>query len=279
MVRGASAPEIVGIVNCSEDSFSDGGRYLQPADALEHARRLRAEGARYVELGPASSHPDAKEVSAGEEIRRLEPLVGALGREGIPTGVDSFRIETQRWCLERGVDLLNDIDGFAEPELWPELARSSCRLVVMHSIQDRGRATRAPGDPETVLEGIECFFAERLAGLEAAGVARGRLILDPGMGFFLGLRPASSLAVLRGLGWLRERFGLPVLVSVSRKSFIGRLLADPESGEPRAVGERGAGTLAAELWMAQCGVEWIRTHDVRALSDALRVLRALDEDP
>ena len=271
-----AAPEIVGIVNCSEDSFSDGGLYLQPERALEQARRLRAGGARYVELGPASSHPDAVEVSASEEIRRLEPLVGVLAREGIPVGVDSFRIETQRWCLEQGVDLLNDIDGFAEPELWRELARSRCRLVVMHSIQDRGRATRAPGDPESILERIESFFEERLAQLEDAGIARERLILDPGMGFFLGVKPASSLVVLRGLGRLRERFELPLLVSVSRKSFLGGLLADPESGEPRTVAERGAGTLATELWLAQCGVEWIRTHDVRALHDALRVLRVLE---
>jgi dihydropteroate synthase type 2 len=271
-----AAPEIVGIVNCSEDSFSDGGLYLQPERALEHARRLRAGGARYVELGPASSHPDAVEVSASEEIRRLEPLVSVLAREGIPVGVDSFRIETQRWCLEQGVDLLNDIDGFAEPALWRELARSRCRLVVMHSIQDRGRATRAPGDPESILERIESFFEERLAQLEAAGIARERLILDPGMGFFLGVKPASSLVVLRGLGRLRERFGLPLLVSVSRKSFLGGLLADPESGAPRAVAERGAGTLATELWLARRGVEWIRTHDVRALHDALRVLRVLE---
>jgi dihydropteroate synthase type 2 len=278
-VWAEAAPEIVGIVNCSEDSFSDGGLYLQPEPALEHARRLHADGARYVELGPASSHPDARAVSASEEIRRLEPLVEVLAGAGIPVGVDSFQLETQRWCLERGVELLNDIDGFAEPGLWPELARSSCRLVVMHSIQERGRATRAPGDPDSVRERVELFFEERLAGLEAAGVARERLILDPGMGFFLGVKPASSLVVLRGLRRLRERFGLPLLVSVSRKSFLGGLLADPSSGEPRAVAERGAGTLAAELWLAQCGVEWIRTHDVRALRDALCVLRVLEASP
>jgi dihydropteroate synthase type 2 len=271
-----AAPGIVGIVNCSEDSFSDGGLYLQPASALEHARRLRADGARYVELGPASSHPDAKAVSASEEIRRLQPLVEILVREGIPVGVDSFRVETQRWCLERGVGLLNDIDGFAEPVLWPELARSSCRLVVMHSIQDRGRATRAPGDPQSVLEHVESFFEARIGALEAAGITRERLILDPGMGFFLGVKPASSLVVLGGLGRLRQRFGLPLLLSVSRKSFLGGLLADPASGAPRAVAERGAGTLAAELWLARRGVEWIRTHDVRALRDALRVSRALN---
>jgi dihydropteroate synthase type 2 len=251
---------------------------MEPERALEHARRLFAEGARFVELGPASSHPDAREVSAREEIRRLEALVEALGREGIPVAVDSFRLETQRWCLEQDVDMLNDIQGFAEPELWPELARSSCRLVVMHSIQDRGRATRAPGDPDTVLERIESFFDERLAGLEAAGVERERLILDPGMGFFLGVKPASSLVVLRNLRWLRKRFGLPLLVSLSRKSLLGHLLADPQSGEVRGVHERGAGTLAAELWIARRGVDFVRTHDVRSLGDALRVVRALEGD-
>ncbi len=165
--------------------------------------------------------------------------------------------------------MLNDIRGFPEPALYPKLARSDCRLLVMHSVQ-RGPATRARTDAASVWDGIDRFFRERLAALEAAGVERGRLVLDPGMGFFLGDDPEPSLRVLRRLPVLRERFACALAVSVSRKSFLGALTG-------RDVAERGAATLAAELFAARQGVDWIRTHDVRALRDALAVWSALAE--
>ena len=262
-------PAIVGIVNLTEDSFSDGGRFVEPAAALAHARRLLADGADVVDLGAASSHPDAKPVPPAEEIARLAPVVDALRAEGASLSIDSFAPETQAWALARDVDYLNDIAGFGEPELYPDLARSETRLIVMHSIQRRGRAVRERTDPRAVLAGIDAFFAERVAALEAAGVARERLVLDPGMGFFLGADPEPSLAVLRALPALRERFGLPLLVSVSRKSFLGAVTG-------RGVEERGAATLAAELFAVRSGVDYVRTHDVRALADALAVTRVLE---
>jgi dihydropteroate synthase len=265
------AAKIVGILNVTEDSFSDGGRYLDAAAAIAHGRTLRADGADWVEIGAASSRPDAKEVESKEEIRRLAPVVAALSADGIPLSVDTRSVETQSYCLDHGVEMLNDVDGFAHPSSYPDLARATAKLVVMHSIQGGGRATRLETDADAVFTAIIAFFTRRLAELEAAGIARERLIIDPGMGLFLGKNPEPSLRVLRRLAALRDRFGLPVLVSVSRKSFLHGLTG-------RAVAERGAATLAAEIWAAGEGADYIRTHDVRALGDALTVLRAIRKE-
>jgi dihydropteroate synthase type 2 len=259
------APRILGVVNVTPDSFSDGGLYLVPERAAARARELWASGADWVDLGPASSHPTAVSTSADEEIRRLAPVLDLLAGEGRRLSVDSFRCETQRYALARGVAMLNDVQGFANPALYPELAAADCRLVIMHALS---RET-GPIEPEELLPRIERFFAERVAALEKAGVARERMILDPGMGFFLSSDPRFSLAVLRGLRPLRERLGAPILIGVSRKGFLGALTG-------RAPAERGAATLAAELFAAQQGVDFIRTHDVAALHDALLVQAAMN---
>jgi dihydropteroate synthase type 2 len=237
---------ILGVVNITEDSFSDGGRYLDPDEATRHALGLVEDGADAVDLGAASSHPDSKEVSAEEEIRRLEPVLDRLLASGVSVSVDSSKPTTQRYALARGVDYLNDVQGFAIPEVYPEFAEASCKLVLMHSIRGGRRAIREAADPETVLERVVEFFAERVSVLEASGIDRKRIILDPGMGFFLGSNPEPSLEVLRAIGRLRERFGLPVLVSVSRKSFLRTLTG-------RGVDELLPATLAAELYAARQG--------------------------
>ena len=198
MVAQASqrGPSLVGILNITEDSFSDGGAYLSVENALAHARRLLTDGADIVELGPSSSHPDSKRVTAEEEVARLEPVVSELVREAIPFAVDTFETETQRWSLRQGASMLNDIQGFPDESFWPELANASCDLVVMHSIQDRGPATRESFDEERIVDRVLRFFDDRFAALEQAGVERSRLIADPGMGFFLGSNPEPSVAVI-----------------------------------------------------------------------------------
>jgi dihydropteroate synthase type 2 len=263
-------PFLVGILNVTEDSFSDGGRYLDPAAAIAQARRLAADGADIVELGAAASNIAAQPVSAEEEIRRLKPVIATLKGDGVPLSIDTFQIETQRFALAGGVDYLNDIQGFSDPSIYPDLAAARCRLVVMHAAQGRGRAQSLELGPEEVWRHIHDFFAERIPRLERAGVARERLILDPGMGLFLSSRPEASLRVLRGLEELKRIFGLPILVSVSRKSFLGRLTG---RGDPAGL---GAATLAAELYAARHGAGLIRTHDPAALRDALMVSEALD---
>jgi dihydropteroate synthase type 2 len=253
------APGIFGILNLTADSFSDGGLYLEPERALAHARRLVRDGADVIDLGPASSHPQAAQVDAATEIARLTPVMDELSREGIAISVDSWREETQRFALARGVAWLNDVRGFPDPALHAELAQARCRLVVMHSVPRAASAS---------WELMLAFFEQRLDALLRAGIAESRIVLDPGMGLFLSERPEPSLEVLRRLPELRRRFGREVLVSVSRKSFLGTLTGRP-------VQERGAATLAAELHAAAQGVDWIRTHDVRALRDALRIRQAL----
>ncbi|TCN38373.1 dihydropteroate synthase type 2 [Kribbella orskensis] len=262
------APRLVGIVNITTDSFSDGGRFLTPDDAIAQAQRLRAAGADIVELGPASSHPDAEQVSAAEEIHRLADVLDQLIADGIPVSVDSFRPDTQRYAAARGAAYLNDIQGFPDHDRYDELAELPCRLVVMHSVQRRGPATRKVTDPEDIWTEVEQFFTERLAALEAAGVSRDRLIIDPGLGYFLGSNPEPSVAMMAALGQLKARFGLPVLVSPSRKSFLRAL-----TGSDLAA--IGPATVAAELYAASQGVDFIRTHDVAAIRDALTVFGAL----
>jgi dihydropteroate synthase type 2 len=261
-------PKIVGVVNITEDSFSDGGLYLEPRAAIAHAKQLRTDGADIIELGPASSHPDSKTVNADEERHRLEPVLDELAPFGFPLSIDSFLPETQRFAMSRGVAYLNDIEGFSRPEMYPELAAASCRLIVVHTIQRQGRATRVRTDPDTVWEAIDTFFARRIAELETAGITASRLVIDPGLGYFLSSEPALSVKVLGGIGHLRTRFGLPLLISASRKSFL-RALTE------RSIDEIGPASLAAEIHAALSGVEYIRTHDVRALRDALTVLKAL----
>jgi dihydropteroate synthase type 2 len=262
------APRIVGVVNITEDSFSDGGAFLAPEAAIARARQLVADGAEIVDLGPAASNPDAIAVPAEEEIRRLDPVIAALDAAGVAISVDSFRPQTQRYALARGVAFLNDIQGFPDAALYPDLAAARARLIVMHAVQRRGGATRADLPADSMVERILRFFEARLAALERAGIARERIIIDPGMGFFLSSRPEASLRVLAELPRLKRAFGLPVLISVSRKSFLRAITG-------RAAEAAGAATLAAELCAALAGADYIRTHDAAALGDGLRVLAAL----
>lgn len=269
MRKGWPVPRLVGIVNITTDSFSDGGKYLAASDALAHARELCAHGADVIELGPASSHPDAAAVSPLEERRRLADVLDALVAAGVPVSVDSYHPETQLFAAAHGAAYLNDIQGFPSARHYAALAATGCRLVVMHSVQRRGPATRVATDPEQVLAGIERFFAERLAALEAAGIARDRLVIDPGLGYFLGSTAEPSLLALAGVRQLKARFDVPVLVSPSRKSFLRTLTGSD-------LARIGPATVAAELYAAQQGADYIRTHDVAAIRDALTVFGELD---
>ncbi|GGT51851.1 dihydropteroate synthase [Streptomyces phaeofaciens] len=266
---GIRRPSLVGIVNITADSFSDGNRFLSPTAALAHAHRLHSEGADVIELGPAASSPGAEKVTAAEEVRRLADVIDQLVADGIAVSVDSYRPATQRFAAARGATYLNDIQGFDDPARYEELADTGCRLVVMHSVQRHGPATKVRTDPTVVCRGIDEFLADRLAALEAAGIGRDRLVIDPGLGYFLGSSPEPSLRTLAGLERLKARFDVPVLVSPSRKSFLRTLTGSDVSGI-------GPATLAAELYAARSGADYIRTHDVAALRDALTVFEALE---
>jgi dihydropteroate synthase len=263
------SPLLVGIVNITEDSFSDGGKYLRPEAAIAHARALAMAGADILELGAAASNVDAARVEPGEEIRRLDPVIATLSAAGATLSIDTFAAEVQRFAIARHIHFLNDIQGFADPALYGELAAADCRLIVMHAVHGRGRARRLELSPAEVWDRILAFFSERIDALMHAGIARERLILDPGLGFFLSTRPEASLRVLAGIGELKRAFALPVLVSASRKSFLRAITGRP------ATADTGPATLAAELFAAAAGADYIRTHDPGALRDALTIAAAL----
>jgi len=263
---------ILGIVNVTRDSFSDGGKSLDPDAAVAHARRLVADGADVVDLGAESTHPDSEDVSAEEEIARLVPVIRPLKADGIRVSVDTYKPAVIRKLLELGVDYVNDITALRDPESIATVRGRDVKLIIMHSRAAAARAERAAADPATIVDEIIHFFEQRIAALTSAGIARQRLILDPGMGLFLGSNPEASLAVLRDLERL-HRFDLPLLISTSRKSFIGAVLASTEA--PRPVDQRGSGTLATEIWALMHGAAYIRTHDVRALRDAMTVISAI----
>lgn len=256
---------ILGIVNITRDSFSDGGKFLSTSAALAHAEKLVKDGAQVIDLGSAASNPKAEPVSPVEEIARLAPVVAALKRQGVALSIDTFAPEVQRWALRQQLAYINDIHGFPEPHLYPALAASPAKLIVMHAVQSEGRATDVDVPPEVVLPRILQFFEQRISALTDAGIDRARLILDPGMGMFLGRRPEASYQVLRCIPELKQAFGLPVLISVSRKSFL--------RGK-RSPAEAGPATLAAELFAVFRGADYIRTHDPAALADGLAVWTA-----
>jgi dihydropteroate synthase type 2 len=233
---------VFGILNVTRDSFSDGGRFLEPAAALAHAEALLAAGADVIDVGAESTQPDAEDVPADVELARLLPVVDALVARGAQVSVDTSKPEVMTAVAARGAGWLNDVAGFRSPAAVAAAAGCSARLVVMHARQASPRASRQAGATAgDVVAAAAAFFEERIAALAAAGVARERIVLDPGMGFFLGPDAAQSLAMLRGLASLR-RFGLPLLVSVSRKSFLGQLSS-------RAAGRRSA---ARRRWPPSC---------------------------
>jgi dihydropteroate synthase type 2 len=220
-----------------------------------------------VDLGAAASNPNAEAVAVEVEIARLAPVVAALKQSNIALSIDTFAVDVQRWALGQGVEYLNDVHGFAEPELYPALADSSANLIVMHAVQDRGKATSLDVPPETIFRRVVDFFEGRISALQRAGIARSRLILDPGMGLFLGSRIEASFEVLRRLPELKATFDLPVLVSVSRKSFLRRTVR-------RGITEAAYATMAAEIFAVFQGADYIRTHDPAALADGTAVWAA-----
>ena len=260
--------KILGILNITADSFSDGGKYLEPGAAIFHAQALAQSGADIIDIGAASSNPDATPVDVQTEIARLAAVVPALKQKGLSLSVDSFATEVQRWALEQDVDYLNDIHGFADAALYPELARSKAKLIVMHMVQPDGVAVRTDVPSDEIFDRVTAFFDVRIKALTDAGIGLDRLILDPGMGQFVGTDPENSWILLRRLPELRARYRLPLLVSVSRKGFLRKLVNRPPL-------EAGAASLAAELFADAQGADYIRTHAPGALTDGLKVLKTL----
>ena len=259
-------PYIVGILNVTPDSFSDGGRFLRPQQAIEQGRRMAAEGADLIDIGGESTRPGAPQVSEQEELDRVIPVVEKLGREvGLPLSIDTSKSVVAREAVSAGADFVNDVSGLTfDTEMAGMVADSGAGLIIMHT---RGR-------PEVMQRDTRYadLFAEVVASLNSsikvavsAGIAIGKIAIDPGIGF--GKSPAGNLELIAGIGRLLD-LGRPVLIGPSRKAFIGAILDVP-------VEERLEGTIAACTSALARGARLFRVHDVLPVRRALDVAWAI----
>ncbi|RME74945.1 MAG: dihydropteroate synthase [Planctomycetota bacterium] len=269
-VLDLSRPVLLGVLNVTPDSFSDGGRYLDPQRALERGRQLVAEGAAVVDVGGESTRPGAQPVPVDEELRRVLPVVERLAADGIVVSIDTRRPEVARRALAAGAAIVNDVAGLRDPRMVELALGSEAGLLVMHM---RGEPRTMQRDPhyDDVRAEVHRWLLGRARELEAAGVGGERIALDPGFGF--GKRLEHNAQLVCGLADLVAA-GYPVAVGFSRKSMLGRLvLPQPrEDHVARAPHERLPAGLALTAWAWLCGVRIVRTHDVRTTLDALRAL-------
>ncbi|MBX3651233.1 MAG: dihydropteroate synthase [Burkholderiales bacterium] len=257
-------PLIMGVVNVTPDSFSDGGHFLQAQAAVDHGLRLIGEGADLLDVGGESTRPGAAPVELDEERRRVLPVIEALAAAGVPLSVDTQKPELMREAAAAGAALINDVNGFVAPGALEAVAAGDCAICVMHRQGDPRTMQQAPQYADVVAE-VDAWLRKRAAAAEQAGIARERIVLDPGFGF--GKTLEHNLALLRGLKVIAAA-GYPVLAGLSRKSMIGTLTGRP-------VEERMPGSVAAALLAAQRGAAILRVHDVAATRDALKIWQAV----
>lgn len=257
-----SQPRVMGIVNATPDSFSDGGR--SPHQALAHAELLLREGADILDIGGESSRPGAPAVSVEDELARVLPVLRGALQMGVPVSVDTWKPEVMRAALDLGVDIVNDILALqADGALDAVAAHPSCGICIMH-MQGEPRSMQRDPRYDDVTRSVRDFLADRSLALRSRGVQAERIVLDPGIGF--GKTVEHNFALIKGQRALLD-LGYPVLAGWSRKSSIGTVTGRP-------VGERVHGSVAAALAAVQCGARVIRVHDVAATVDALAVWRA-----
>jgi dihydropteroate synthase len=253
-------PLILGILNVTPNSFSDGGQFLEPSRAVDHGLRLRDEGADLVDVGGESTRPGAEAVSVDEELRRVIPVIEALVREGVRVSADTLKPEVMRAAIAAGCAVVNDVNAFQAPGAVEAVARSNVGLIVMHMQGTPQTMQKAPHYADVVGE-VGAFLRQRARALEDAAIAHERIVVDPGFGF--GKTLEHNRQLFRALPALAS-MGYPLLAGVSRKKMIGDFTGRP-------AGERIAGSVAAALLAAQNGAGLLRVHDVRQTVDALNV--------
>jgi len=254
-------PIVMGVLNVTPDSFSDGGRFLDPKTAIDQARRMIAEGADVLDIGAESTRPygGALAVSIAEEMRRLAPVLPAVVALGVPVSIDTMKAEVVAWALAAGAAIVNDVWGLQrDAELARVVAQHAVSVIIMHN--------REAADPSIdIIADISAFFSRSLDIAAHAGIARQDIVLDPGIGF--GKTPEQSLTAIARLPELKS-FGLPLLVGASRKRFI-------DTVSPAPPDQRLGGSIAAHLLAVAGGATIIRTHDVAETAQALRVAAAI----
>ncbi len=260
------SPLVMGILNVTPDSFSDGGSNEDPAAAVAWGERLLAEGARILDVGGESTRPGAVELAEAEELARVRPVISRLQAEDVAISIDTRHAAVAAACIEAGAVIINDVTGFRDPAMVELAASCDAGLVIMHMLGTPETMQQAPRYDDVVGE-VGGFLLAQATVLEAAGVERSRIAIDPGIGF--GKTLEHNLALLAGLPRLVE-LGYPVCVGASRKRFIGEL-----SGEPDAKARVG-GSIAAALAAAAAGALVLRVHDVAPTVQALAVAAAID---
>jgi dihydropteroate synthase len=260
-------PVLMGILNVTPDSFSDGGEFLEPDRAVARAEALLDEGAQIVDVGGESTRPGSDPVSPEEELRRVMPVVQGIlaARPESVVSVDTFRPSTAEAVLDAGVRLINDVTALGDPRMTGLVAERGCSVVLMHMKGEPKSMQRNPRYEDVVRE-VRDFLAGRSECAVRAGIAEGNIILDPGIGF--GKTHAHNLALLNHLDSLVE-LGFPILVGASRKSFLGKTV---DSDFPK---DRLFGTVAANVMAYERGASFFRVHDVRANKEALKVAAAI----
>jgi dihydropteroate synthase len=255
-------PLVMGILNVTPDSFSDGGEFVDPGKAIAHARVMAEQGADILDVGAESTRPygGAKPVSADDELARLTPILPAVVELGLPVSIDTVKAPVAAWALDQGAAILNDVWGLQrDPDMAPLAAERGCPIVVMHNRE------RAEAGIDIIAD-VTAFFARSLDIAARAGIAREQIVLDPGIGF--GKTPEQSIVCLARLSELK-RFGLPILVGASRKRFIN-------SVSPSQPGDRIGGSISAHLLAVAKGAAILRVHDVAETVQALRVAAAIE---
>lgn len=258
-------PVVMGIVNVTPDSFSDGGRYFSAARAIEQGLRLRDAGARILDIGGESTRPGSAPVSAQEELDRVLPVLEGLREADIALSVDTMKPAVMAAALAAGADMINDVRGFETPGALDAVADSACGLCLMH-MRGAPRTMQAAPQYADVVAEVADYLAQRQTAAQAAGIGAERIVIDPGFGF--GKTQDHNIALFQALDRLARQ--APVLVGVSRKSLIGHITGRP-------VEARQAGSVAAALLAAQAGAAVLRVHDVAETVDALKIWQSLRE--
>jgi dihydropteroate synthase len=262
---------VVGVLNVTPDSFSDGGRYPSVDAAVAHGLELRAEGADLIDIGGESTRPGARRVDADEELRRVLPVITALAAAGVPMSIDTYRASVAAAALAAGVSVVNDVSGgLGDPAMAAVVRDAGCPWILMHW---RGHSEHMHelARYDDVVKDVRTELLARVDAAVAAGVDESRLVIDPGLGF--AKTAEHNWSLLARLDSFVE-IGLPVLVAASRKSFLGRLLADAQ-GRPRPVDDREGATTAITAHCAAHGVWGVRVHEVRASVDAALAVAAI----
>ena len=260
-----SRPLVMGIVNVTPDSFSDGGLHLQRDAALAYARQLIDEGADILDIGGESTRPGAQPVNAQEEMDRVLPIIEALRGAPVPVSIDTCKPEVMQAAIAAGAQMVNDINALQDSAAMRVIAASQAAVCLMHK-QGKPQTMQEQPHYQNVVAEVSAFLRERIAATQAVGISRMRIVIDPGFGF--GKTLAHNLALLRELKKLTE-LGVPILAGLSRKSMLGALTG-------QEVGQRLPASLAAALSAVERGANIVRVHDVRATVDALKVWNAVN---